>query len=159
MKGKSNRAAAAWLAAVGWWLLAACNNGILYSNYVTMDGDGWDRQDTLHFITEPMEHAGRFAEEVGLRANSSFPFTTISIIVEQQALPSGLHRTDTISVSVTDKAGSVLGTGVSIYQYRTPLEPMKLLKGDTLRVAIRHNMVRLLLDGISDVGFTLSKTP
>lgn len=159
MKGKSNKAAAAWLAAVGWWLVAACNSGTLYCSYASMDGDGWNRQDTLHFNIGPMEHAGRYAEEVGLRTNGSFPFTSISMIVEQQAQPSGLHRTDTISVSITDKEGTVLGTGVCIYQYRTQLEPMKLLKGDTLRVNIRHNMVRQQLNGVNDVGFTLNKTP
>jgi gliding motility-associated lipoprotein GldH len=158
MKGKSNKAATG-LAAVGWWLMAACNSGTLYSSYVSMGGEGWNRQDTIHFNLNPMEHAGLFAEEVGLRTNGAYPFTTISMIVEQQAQPSGLHRTDTINVSITDKEGTVLGEGICLYQYHTQLKPMKLLKGDTLSVDIRHNMVRQQLNGVNDVGFTLNEIP
>ena len=124
-----------------------------------MDDDGWDRQDTLVFTTSPMEHAGSYMEEVGLRINSTFPFTELTLIVDQHAIPSNLSRTDTICVCLTDKEGTIQGKGIALYQYCEPLPSMKLLKGDTLTVAIHHNMVRQQLKGITDVGFTLKKTP
>lgn len=140
-------------------VMTACNHNTLYSSYLSVDNDGWTRQDTLVFTTDPMEHAGNYIEEVGLRINSTFPFTALTLIVEQQASPSDLSRIDTLYVILTDKEGTVQGDGISLYQYSQPLPPMKLLKGDTLTVAIRHDMLRQQLKGITDIGFTLRKAP
>ena len=139
--------------------MASCNRNTLYSSYLSVGGDGWGRQDTLVFTTAPMEHAGNYAEEVGLRINSTFPFTGLTLIVHQLAMPSELCRTDTLCVRLTDKEGTVQGYGISLYHYSMSLPHMKLLKGDTLTVTIHHNMLLQQLKGITDVGFTLRKAP
>lgn len=137
-------------------LFVSCNRDIVFSKYHSVGSDGWERTDTLFFETDPMAHAGKYREELGLRINSHFPFMSMTVIVSQQALPSGLSRKDTVEAILTDKEGTVLGEGVSHYQYLFRLRDMELLKGDTLRVKIWHNMIRQQLAGVTDVGFTLA---
>jgi gliding motility-associated lipoprotein GldH len=137
--------------------LSACNRNALYSHYQPIDIDGWQRCDTVCFETAPMAHAGRYIETLGLRINGDFPFTQLTLIVNQQVRPSGLARTDTVEAIITNKEGIILGEGISLYLYNLSLPAMKLLKDDTLSVYVHHDMLRDPLPGITDIGFTLEK--
>ena len=136
---------------------AACNRNAIYSHYQPIDVAGWQRADTISFVTAPIAHAGYYDETLGLRIDGDFPFTQLTLIVEQQARPSGLARTDTVVAILTDKKGIILGNGINLYVYNMPMPKMKLLKDDTLSVHVRHDMLRDPLPGITDVGFTLTK--
>lgn len=138
------------------FVLAGCTiGGNRYSHYETIGGAGWERADTLRFTAGPVDHAGQYSEELGLRANSLYPFMQLTLIVSQEATPSGYCRTDTLQARLTDDDGFVLGDGITHYQYLFPLPSATLAAGDTLRVSIRHDMLRSPLVGITDVGFTL----
>lgn len=136
--------------------LAGCTiRGYRYSHYETISSKGWGREDTLHFAPKPVQHYGTYTEEVGLRTTSIYPFMQLTLIVHQEAQPSGFRRTDTIHARLTDDEGLVTGEGINHYQYLFPLPAATLATGDTLRVSVRHDMVRSPLVGITDVGFTV----
>ena len=135
--------------------LAGCSTrGYRYSHYETIDSPGWEREDTLRFTLEPVQHYGTYTEEVGLRTTSFYPFMQLALIISQEAQPSGFCRTDTIEARLTDDEGMVTGDGINHYQYLFPLPDATLAAGDTLRVSVRHDMLRSPLVGITDVGFT-----
>ena len=139
--------------------LAGCSTrGYRYSHYETIGSQGWSREDTLYFTPKPEEHYGTYAEELGLRTTSLYPFMQLSIIVSQKALPSGFCRTDTVEARLTDEEGIVTGDGINHYQYLFPLPAATLAAGDTLRVSVRHYMLRSPLVGVTDVGFSLKQT-
>ena len=136
--------------------LAGCSGGgYRYSHYETIGPQGWERTDTLHFTAAPVKHYGTYTEEVGLRTTSLYPFMQLTLIVYQEAKPSGFSRTDTINARMTDDEGRVTGEGINHYQYLFPLPPVALAAGDTLRVNIRHDMMRSPLVGVVNVGFSL----
>ena len=56
---------------------------------------------------------------------------------------------------IIDSKGNVEGKGVSYYQYDFPLSTLRLEKGDSLALVVRHAMKREILPGISDVGIML----
>mgnify|MGYP002626178376 FL=1 len=137
-------------------LLYGCTGGgYQYSHYETVGSEGWKRSDTLRFTVNPVQHYGTYAEQLGLRTTSLYPFMQLMLIVSQEAQPSGFCRTDTMNVRLTDDDGLVTGEGISHYQYLFPLPPATLAAGDTLRVCVHHNMQRSPLAGITDVGFSL----
>ena len=143
------------LATVVLTLTGCSGGGYRYSHYETIDRQGWERTDTIYFTPAPVKHYGTYTEEVGLRTTSLYPFMQLTLIVCQEAQPSGFSRTDTIKARLTDDDGLVTGEGVNHYQYLFPLPPVTLGAADTLRVSIRHDMVRSPLVGVIDVGFSL----
>ena len=142
-----------------WMVLAVavvgCKDGTVYDRYAHTPLSGWEKNDTLSFDVSPVAVDGLFHEEVGIRINGAYPFMQLSVIVEQQQLPMGFRRADTLDMELHDKEGHVLGRGVNYYQYRFPITDLHLNRGDSLHVTIRHNMKREILPGIADIGFRL----
>lgn len=137
--------------------LASCTTNTVYDSYSHTPLTGWEKNDTLTFCVPKLREAGLYNQSVGLRMTNAFPFTSISLIVEQRILPKGRVVTDTLKCYITDARGNFLGDGVSSYQYLVPLRKEMLNKGDSLRITIRHNMKREILPGVSDIGFKISR--
>lgn len=136
-------------------LTACTTGGYRYGHYETIGSEGWERTDTIVFTVGPVRHFDSYTAKIGLRTDSYFPFMQLTLIVGQEAYPSGFTRKDTLTVSLTDDEGYVFGDGISHYQYLVPLAPINLNAGDTLRVSVCHDMLRSPLAGVTDIGFML----
>ncbi len=139
-------------------MLTACNDKTVYHDYEQTSASGWEKNDPLSFTIPPIQETGNYTEEVGMRINGSFPFLSLSLIVEQTKLNTGEKQCDTLVCELINKRGYPQGKGVSQYQYLFPLKTLQLNKGDSLRIEIRHDMKREILPGITDVGLKVSKT-
>ncbi len=137
--------------------VASCSTDTVYDSYSHTPLTGWEKNDMLVFSVPKMNESGLYDQYVGLRMTNAFPFTSISLIIEQQVLPKGKVFADTVKCTITDIRGNFLGDGVSSYQYLVPFHSEMLAKGDSLRLKIRHNMKREILPGISDVGIKMCK--
>lgn len=145
------------IATVALTLTGCSGGGYRYSHYEAIGHQGWERTDTLYFTPAPVAHYGTYTEEVGLRTTSLYPFMQLTLIVCQEAKPSGFCRADTINARLTDDEGRVTGEGINHYQYLFSLPPVELAAGDTLRVSIHHDMMRSPLVGVDNVGFSLKQ--
>ncbi len=137
--------------------LVSCNRKTVYDRYGHTPITGWEKNDTLSFYVSPMAEGGNYAEELGLRINGAYPFMDLCLVVEQRILPGNLTLRDTVNCQLADNNGQMKGHGISFYQYNIPITELKLSKGDSLQVFIRHNMKREILPGISDVGVKLTR--
>lgn len=138
-------------------MVASCTTNTVFDSYAHTPLMGWEKNDTLTFNIPQLYADGEYEEQVGLRMTNTFPFTSISLIVEQHVYPRNKIVTDTIKCPITDQRGNFLGNGVSAYQYMFPLKTITLSKGDSIHVSIRHNMKREILPGVSDVGIKIDK--
>ena len=138
-------------------MLVSCGDSIVFSHYESTPVRGWERNDTLSFNIERIHETNLYAEEIGVRITTDYPFKGLSLIVEQTVQPSNTTITDTLNCDLIDDVGRVRGKGISHYQYLFPLTTLKLNKGESVHVAIRHCMKREILPGITDVGLTLSR--
>lgn len=136
---------------------ASCSGNKVYDHYEHTPIAGWDRADALTYCVPAMTSAGRYATTVGLRINGSYPFQTISLIVEQAVFPSGKVYSDTVSCQLFSSKGTVKGRGVSCFQYNYRISERELREGDSLRVTVRHNMRREIMPGVSDVGVEIDR--
>ncbi len=139
------------------WLVMACQLDTVYNHYEHTPLSGWERNDTLTYHVGPILRDGQYREEIGLRISGDYPFTGLNLVVEQRVFPTGDMRRDTLSCIVVDQQGNAKGRGVSHYQYLFHLTTLSLHKDDRLYIAIRHDMKREILPGISDVGVKLSR--
>ena len=136
-------------------LLAACDTRVVYNHYEHTSSAGWEKNDVLAFSTKPMTQDGNYIEEVGLRITTSYPFTQLTLVIEQTILPAHTLFRDTLNCDLINEKGIPEGPGISHFQYRFPLKALPLAKGDQLKVVVRHDMKREILPGISDVGIRL----
>jgi gliding motility-associated lipoprotein GldH len=137
--------------------LVGCNRKTIYSHYEHTSIDGWENNDTLAFTVENIQSDGIYSEEVGLRINSVFPFTGLTLIVQQQTMSNGKERSDTLHARLISQDGTIQGQGISYFQYNFHLADLRLKASDTLHVKIHHGMKREVLPGISDLGLILTK--
>ena len=137
--------------------IVSCSRKTVYDSYRHTRLSGWERGDTLVFGVPPVREGGEYAEEIGLRISSGYPFMSLCLIVDQTVWPSNATRTDTLNCRLTDNGGEITGQGVSVYQYTFGLGTIRMTKGDSLSVRVRHNMRREILPGIAVVGLRLSR--
>lgn len=142
-------------AAVAAAVLVSCNDGKVYDKYVPTPVAGWEKNDTLTYNIPSVASAGLYQSWLGLRIADSYPFTAITMVVEQHVLPADTVIIDTLDCRLTDDSGIYIGSGINSYQYSFHVADIRLRQGDSLYVRVRHNMKREILPGVSDVGMTL----
>lgn len=138
-------------------LLMACDRKTVFDQYVHTPLNGWEKNDTIAFAIDSIGQSGEYTEEIGVRTNGKYPFTSLTLAVHQTIQPSGEVRDTTINCTFTDKNDQVVGNGIGYSQFSFPLETVRMEVGDTLKVIIRHNMKREILPGVLDIGFKLTR--
>lgn len=136
--------------------LAACDSRMVYDRYAHTPTSGWEKNDTLSFGVPPVD-AAAYAATLGLRTTGDYPFTALTLVVEQRVYPGGEVYTDTLHCQLTDRRGNAATRGVSYHQYEFRVRTVALQQGDSIHVRIRHDMKREILPGVSDVGFSLRR--
>lgn len=138
-------------------MLAACNRRLVYDKYVSTPVTGWEKNDTLSFEISPVDSAASYQSYLGLRITDAYPFTALTLIVEQHVYPCDEVMVDTVHCQLTDDRGNATGNGLSYHQYKFPITLMQLQHGDSIHVRVRHDMKREILPGVSDVGLSLRR--
>ena len=137
--------------------LVACDHQTVYHHYEHASESGWDKNDTLKYFVSPIQEPGSYQEDVELRVVNTFPFLSITLVVEQTVFPLGQTTRQSLECSLMNEEGHPTGTGISFYQYSFPLKKLELNQGDSIQINIIHNMKRESMPGIADVGVKISK--
>ena len=153
----NNSKCIALLAAMLLLVLSACNRKLVYDRYLSTPISGWEKNDTLSYDIRPVSGTDTYDMWLGLRTSEAYPFTAITLIVEQHIYPKDTIVNDTVNCKLTDRHGNALGTGVNFHQYRFPVTELQLQDGDSIHIRVRHDMKREILPGISDVGISLRR--
>ena len=153
----NNSKCIALLAAMLLLVLSACNRKLVYDRYLSTPISGWEKNDTLSYDIRPVSGTDTYDMWLGLRTSEAYPFTAITLIVEQHIYPTDTIVNDTVNCKLTDRHGNASGTGVNFHQYRFPVTELQLQDGDSIHIRVRHDMKREILPGISDVGISLRR--
>lgn len=143
--------------------ISSCNNSLVYDQYAHTPISGWEKNDTLSFEIAPISNKGYYKEELGLRINGAYPFMGLTLIVYQTIYPESskglekIEKVDTVQCNLIDQNGRTTGQGISYYQYNCPINIYQFDEGDSIHIAIRHDMKREILPGISDIGLKVQK--
>ena len=138
-------------------VLSACNRKLVYDRYLSTPISGWEKNDTLSYDIRPVSGTDTYDMWLGLRTSEAYPFTAITLIVEQHIYPKDTIVNDTVNCKLTDRHGNASGTGVNFHQYRFPVTELQLQDGDSIHIRVRPDMKREILPGISDVGISLRR--
>ena len=140
---------------------ASCFQKTHFFEYKSINIDGWERNDFVDYRVKAVEEDGFYTEIIGVRANNDYPFKTLSLIINQNVVSNtnmrrNSFKSDTLTIDIYDNEGMINGSGVNLHQFEIPFKTMKMQKGDSLYLTIRHNMSRRVIEGISDVGVIMS---
>lgn len=150
------------LAMVATMSLPSCKHSTVFDSYAHTPIAGWEKNDTLSFEVSPLLEPGHYKQSLGLRITGAYPFMGLTLIVEQtvyhrnRKIP-GECKIDTVNCQLIDNNGVSKGQGISYYQYNFPINIYQMHQGDSIHVAIRHDMKREILPGVSDIGIKISK--
>ena len=125
-------------------MLLACYSDTVYHHYYPTDLGGWDRAEVFEHNVSPVANGGYYVEEVGIRADASFPYRSVSLVIDQWI------------IHTQNKQGQALGRGVNLRQYTCPFRSVKLQQGDSISLQIHHNMKNKSVSGIANVGLRVS---
>ena len=149
--------ATALLAVLTILLTAACDRKTVYDWYIHTPQSGWEKNDTIIFAIDSLAQSGEYVEEIGVRTSTLYPFQSLVLVVQQTVRPSGIVLDTVLNCKLTDDNGQSQGAGIGYRQFSFPLKTVRIEAGDTLHVAVRHNMKREILPGVSDIGFKLMR--
>lgn len=154
-------------------VMTSCNDCRTYSHYNTVDIDGWQRGDIIKFPISS-QHEGTYDLLLALRATDAYPFTQLTLIMEQQQYKATVlksikkkkvvgkrytligARKDTIRCQINNNNGTLLGkVGISSTELSYAIRKLHLHEADSLVIKINHCMERESLAGISDVGIEI----
>ena len=138
-------------------VMASCTGNKVYDQYADTPMAGWEKNDTLVFHVPKMQQDGLYGRDLLLRISPNYPFMSLTLIVEQTVWPSHNVRTDTLKCRLIDSNGRTYGQGLSYYQYAIPMNDVSLKQGDSLLIAVRHDMKREILPGVSNVGMQFTR--
>lgn len=149
-------------------LLSACDDKMVYSEYNHTPVGGWEKNEPVSYTIAPIKDDGVYNLSLNLRLSGTYPFRNLHLMVRQTVYPKGYgtdsipplpvrNITDMPTCMVTDDRGTMLGSGVTYYQYDIPLRKVNYHSGDSIVLTVSHTMKREILPGIADVGITLSK--
>lgn len=139
------------------FVLASCFQRTVYDEYAHTPIAGWEKNDTLSFDIPPILTTGYYQENLGLRITGAYPFTGLTLIVNQTIYPANkqedrIEKADTVLCQLIGKDGSSSRQGISYYQYNFPINMYKMNQGDSIHITVRHDMKREILPGVSDIG-------
>lgn len=142
--------------------MTSCFQNTTYYHYHSTNVEGWERFDFLEYQMPPVATSGYYVEEIGLRTNSQYPFSQITLVVNQCVVSTtnrtpGKYKSDTIVVDVYDQQGHPLGDGVAVRTHVIPFKSLKLQTGDSLSVKIKHDMRQTTLPGVAGVGLKVTR--
>lgn len=137
--------------------LYSCNSRKVYSQYEHVEASGWEKADTIWYVVPPVSKSGTYREELGLRSNGHFPYQELTIEIRQIIWPKGEQQFYRINCPLFENNGKAKGSGISLYQNEFLISDIQLNKGDSLRIAVIHQMRRNQIPGITDVGISLSQ--
>jgi gliding motility-associated lipoprotein GldH len=136
-------------------LLASCNRNIIYNQYQSTNIDCWRKTDTLLYNIGTIKESGAYSYELGLRTTTTYPFTNICIVVEQENIKKSDVTKDTINCELTSSEGGTKSNGLGYKQYVFPLASKVITENDSIRIKVYHIMATDSITGISDVGIRL----
>ncbi len=136
--------------------LLACDTGTVYYHYESVDTQAWDGETSLHFDVAPDTCGGTYELGVEVRITADYPYKQLALLVTEQ-LNDSTQRTHNVLLNVTDGNGRRTGYGPSYYTLKQSLGTTTLQPDDTLHINVRHNMRRLEMPGVADVGIIMKK--
>ena len=136
--------------------LAACSDSAMYYHYEGMQGDGWDKEDTLYFNVDSIRETGVRTISLTMRTTVDYPYKSVTVIVDENVMPGNAKRQFPVTLQVANDKGERNGSdGLTYYTVEKFVTRQQMKQGTSLSFKVHHDMQRLVLPGIKDIGIKI----
>ncbi|MEO0572024.1 MAG: gliding motility lipoprotein GldH [Bacteroidota bacterium] len=145
--------------------LVACNENLVYSEYVAINSGTWKKQDTITFQCKDLDTLKKHHIFLNVRNDERYEFSNLFVILELEA-PNGNTKVDTLEYEMALPSGEWLGKGMGSikesklwYKENIDFEDSGVYKISVLHAMRKNGQVQGLeeLSGITDVGIQIEK--
>jgi gliding motility-associated lipoprotein GldH len=138
------------------FFLTACSSDEIFSEFYSFSDSQWSRNEKARFEIEVDNSTVHYDVWLEIRNNNNYLFRNLWLFVDIET-PDGQQRTDTVNVELADVYGKWHGRGISHHSYSFLFESaIKYPVPGIYVYSIRQGMRTELLEGISDVGLTVT---
>lgn len=93
-------------------LLASCDDKRVFDEYKEFDGS-WNKDSIATFTFDAKDTVSRYNMFVTTRANNSYPYSNLFLIVQMNEPESKITKVDTLEFEMANPDGSLMGSGFS----------------------------------------------
>ncbi|MEM1259172.1 MAG: gliding motility lipoprotein GldH [Bacteroidota bacterium] len=154
-----------WLVIIALSFMVACNENLVYSEYVPVKNGIWKREDTIIFQWKDIDTVDKHHVFLNIRNDERYEFSNLFLILELEA-PNGGTRVDTLEYEMALPSGEWLGKGMGSvkesklwYKENIGFKDSGVYKVSVLHAMRKNGNVEGLeeLLGITDVGIQIEK--
>jgi gliding motility-associated lipoprotein GldH len=137
-------------------LLAGCQRGVIYTQFVELPQSGWDAQQAITFTPTITDTITDYQLQLTLRHNDRYPYQNMWMFVEiiQDSLL--VQPIDTIECYLANERGEWQGGGIC--QYELPMiydNNYRFKNSGTYHISIKQGMRSEQLQGITAIGIKI----
>ncbi len=140
------------------WLLTACSQGVLYSEFTEVSPLGWNKDSAVSFVYNIQDTISACDVLLHVRHHDNYPYQNMWLFLSSTN-PKGQITKDTIEFFLADERGRWLGNGKNglvtmpvLYEHN-----YHFTDTGTYILSIRQGMRTDLLRGVSQVGLEICK--
>lgn len=135
--------------------MVSCINSPIVHKYKSLDANGWDANDTVHFEIPVQSKDMASSLRIGVRTTEDYPFTDLNLRVIVKRNEKKQISKD-FKINIYGKSGKAEGDGFLYHENKsTPSVPLDLKADSTYTINIVHKMRRSPICGISDIGILI----
>ncbi len=140
-------------------MAASCHwGGTVFHQCHAVNGDGWQRSDTLLFELPVLPKQTDVDFLVDVRYTGEYPYRHLWLVIQSNVTDSLHWQTDTLCCTLYDEKGNFTGTGMAgMYQVEVPLGTRTPDGSSSARVQIRHCVNDASVKGVMDVGIRVKE--
>ena len=148
------------------FLLCSCENNVIKSEYRSLDGAVWNKDEVLQFTFSEMDTLQEHDIYINVRNDNSFAYSNLFIIAALTS-PEGRIVKDTLEYVMAEPDGTWLGKGSGSLKENTLWykEDIVFPTSGVYTIAVSHAMRKngtvsgiIGLEGITDVGIEILKS-
>jgi len=141
-------------------LLSACGRSTMFSDYQSVDINGWQMDSVLRFDIPITDTASAYNVILHIRHTDAYPYQNMWLFVNDGTKNIGdVAKTDTIEFYLADDRGQWLGNGHAIkdmpvlYREHFQFSAENLHTSDSIyTLTIQQGMREVLLPGVCEIG-------
>lgn len=131
----------------------SCDTNRIIDQNVEIENGSWNQEDVKSFKFEILDTIPSYNVQVNLRNTSTYAYSNLYLFVELES-PSGKFFKDTLEITLADKNGRWLGSGVgNIWQNQIDLvRGVRMNEIGEYSISVSQGMREKELNAISNVG-------
>lgn len=132
-------------------VMSSCNQNTVFSKYITIPEEGWDKSNKLEFEVDIKDNTTLNSVFLTVRHADAYPFSNLYLFLKTK-YPDGKYSVDTLECILANEKGEWIGDGAGdIFDNKIPIKKNMIFPQVgkytfTFEQGMRNNPLPLIMD-------------